>query len=123
MTALRVLIVDDLEDNGELLTEALSLRGYEARYAKDGASALALVETFTPDIAILDILMPDMNGYELGKRLKERPELARLALIAITGFERSSGPAEAAGFHGHVVKPVTLAKLEETIRDARARVI
>jgi len=121
VSELRVLIVDDLEDNGELLAEALSLRGYAAQYARDGASALALVETFTPDVAILDVLMPDMNGYELGKQLRARPGLEGVCLIAITGFERDPTPAQAAGFHGHVIKPVTLKKLEETIREARVR--
>ncbi|CAN5887227.1 N/A [soil metagenome] len=117
MAALRVLIVDDLEDNGELLCDALLMRGYEARYVRDGAAALSLAPEFAPHIAILDVLMPDIDGYELGRRLRELPGHEKICLIAITGFDRDKGAATAAGFHGHVMKPVTLDRLEQAVRD------
>jgi CheY-like chemotaxis protein len=116
VTALRVLIVDDLEDNGELLCAALQMRGYEARYARDGAAALALAVDFAPHVAILDVLMPDINGYELGRQLRELPGQAKLCLIAISGFDRDARGAKAAGFHGHMIKPFTLDRLEQAVR-------
>lgn len=120
MEALRVLIVDDLEDNGELLCDALQLRGYQCKYARDGATALSTASELLPQIAILDVLMPDMSGYDLGRRLRELPGLQNICLIAISGFDRDAGAAAAAGFHGHVIKPVTLDRLEETLRSGYA---
>jgi CheY-like chemotaxis protein len=113
---LRVLIVDDLEDNGELLCDALGMRGYTARYARDGASALTIAPDFAPQIAILDVLMPDMGGYELGRRLRALPGLEKICLIAITGFDRDERRAKEEGFHGHVLKPVSLDRLEQALR-------
>jgi len=118
VNALRVLVVDDYEDNGEMLAEALGARGYNTRWVTDAAGALAIAGDFRPDIAVLDILLPDMNGYDLGRKLHAMPGLERVCLIAITGFSRDPGEARAAGFHGHVLKPVSLAKLEVAIGDS-----
>jgi CheY-like chemotaxis protein len=114
--SLRILIVDDLEDNGVLLCDALQMRGFEARYAPDGATALALAPDFAPHIAILDVLMPEMDGYELGRRLRALPGHEKICLIAISGFDRDAGAARAAGFHGHVMKPMTLDRVEQAVR-------
>ena len=84
------------------------------------AAALTEAPAFEPDVAVLDILLPDMNGYELGRRLAAVPGLNGLCLVAITGFARDPSEARAAGFHGHVMKPVSLDKLEATIRECLA---
>ncbi|MGE0400735.1 MAG: response regulator [Kofleriaceae bacterium] len=117
---LRILIVDDYEDNGTVLAAALEARGHVVAFVQDAASALEQAAAFRPDVAILDILLPDMNGYELGRRLHRTPGLERLCLIAMTGFSRDPSEARAAGFHGHVMKPVTLATLEATIEECLA---
>lgn len=121
MDPVRVLIVDDLEDNGELLCDALTARGYTCRYACDGASALLFAAELAPQVAILDVLMPDMDGYELGRRLRKLPGLENVCLIAITGFDRDPNHALEAGFDGHAIKPVTLDKLVTTMTEALAK--
>lgn len=120
MRPLRVLIVDDYEDNGSVLADALEARGYETRFVADAATALADAPSFAPQIAILDVLLPDMSGYELGKKLRALPGLEKLCLIAITGYSRDPADARAAGFHGHILKPVTLDNLEDAIRQCLA---
>ena len=116
-TGVRVLIVDDNEDAAELLGRALSVWGQVVRVAHDGPSALRIVETFTPDLALLDIGLPVMDGYELARRLRALPALAGVRLVAVTGYgqDRDREAAEQAGFHEHVVKPVTLAVLDQVL--------
>jgi CheY-like chemotaxis protein len=112
--SLRVLVVDDNEDAAGLLAKALTRLGQVVRVAHDGPSALKAVETFTPDLALLDIGLPAMDGYELARRLRTLPALAGVRLVAVTGYGqvRDREAAEQAGFHEHVVKPVNLAMLE-----------
>jgi len=116
---MRVLIVDDNEDAAGLLERALSIWGQVVRVAHDGPSALRIVETFMPDVALLDIGLPAMDGYELARRLRAMPALAGLRLVAVTGYGQASDrqAAEAAGFHEHVVKPVSLAVLKRVMSD------
>lgn len=110
----RVLVVDDNVDAAELLAASLALMGHETRIAHDGPSALALVSSFEPQVAVLDIGLPVMDGYELGRRLRAIPGLASLRLIALTGYGQASDRKRSAdaGFDLHLVKPVELAKLE-----------
>ena len=111
-----VLVVDDNEDAGAMLKEALEALGYRVELAHDGPSALRIAETFRPDIALLDIGLPVMDGYELAVRLRA---IGRepLRLIAVTGYgqpndrERSAS----AGFEVHLVKPLDLERLERAI--------
>jgi CheY-like chemotaxis protein len=114
------LIVDDHEDNGSVLADALELRGHATRFVPDAATALAEAPAFAPHIAIVDILLPDMNGYELGKKLRSLPGLESVCLLAISGFTRDPENARAAGFHGYVMKPITLDKLEAAIHQCLA---
>ena len=105
----RVLVVDDNEDAAELLAEALRAAGYEARVAFDGPSGLELGRTWKPEIAVLDIGLPVMDGYELAERLRElSPPPVRL--LALSGYAQPGdrARARAAGFHEHLVKPVDL---------------
>jgi CheY-like chemotaxis protein len=117
----RVLVVDDHRDTADTLAEALSLSGYTARAAYDGSSALALAREFRPDLAMLDIGMPGMDGYELARRLRAGPETAGTHLVAFTGYgeELRRRHAEAAGgatFEQYLVKPVDLAQVIGAIR-------
>jgi CheY-like chemotaxis protein/two-component sensor histidine kinase len=106
---LRVLVVDDNEDGVEMLHLMLTHMGYETRKARNGLEALDVAKAFHPHIALLDIGLPVMDGYELAERLRAMPHLAGLYLIAVTGYGQESDRERAwsAGFNQHLVKPVT----------------
>ena len=115
--AKRVLVVDDNEDSAELLCEMLKWVGHEVAVAHDGPSALAQVDRFVPEVAVLDIGLPVMDGYELGKRLHELPRGAACRLIALSGYgqDRDRARSQAAGFEAHLVKPVDAQRLLQVI--------
>jgi CheY-like chemotaxis protein len=105
---LRVLVVDDNVDAANTLAMNLKLMGHETRVAFDGEQALDLVVGFMPDRVLLDIGLPGADGYEVAKRLRRIPALARCGIAAVTGYgsdeDRRKG-AEA-GFDAYFVKPV-----------------
>jgi signal transduction histidine kinase/ActR/RegA family two-component response regulator len=105
---LRVLVVDDNEPTTAMLALALRRSGCEVATALDGPSALEAAERLRPTIALLDLGLPVMDGFELAQRLRERPWASGLRLIAISGYSRAEDRelALAAGFDRHVVKPV-----------------
>ncbi|MGN6107268.1 MAG: hybrid sensor histidine kinase/response regulator, partial [Kofleriaceae bacterium] len=111
----RVLVVDDNPDALSLLADALESRGYLTARAHDGPSALAVASQVHPEIALLDIGLPVMDGYELARRLHERDRAVKL--VAVTGygqpgdFERT----QQAGFSAHLVKPISLDAVQATI--------
>jgi signal transduction histidine kinase/CheY-like chemotaxis protein len=109
----RILVVDDNEDAADLLGESLTLHGHEIRLVADGPSALAVAKDFRPEIALLDIGLPGMDGYELGMRLRDLPGLADVRLIAVTGYGQESDRRRSAeaGFDCHLVKPVDVERL------------
>ncbi|HXI59781.1 MAG TPA: ATP-binding protein, partial [Polyangia bacterium] len=109
----RVLVVDDNVDAAESLAEMLEILGYQAKAAHDGFVALELAVTFRPDICLLDIGLPVMNGYELAPRLRSALGGNETRLIAVTGYGQDSDRRRAreAGFDAHVVKPVSLDEL------------
>lgn len=109
----RVLVVDDNEDAAELLREILSCLGHCVEVAYDGPTALKLAESFRPDVALLDIGMPIMNGYELAARLRQGSSPAP-RLIAITGYGKEA-VAGSEGFDQHLMKPFDVNKLRELI--------
>jgi two-component system, chemotaxis family, CheB/CheR fusion protein len=106
--ARRILIADDNKDAAETLGMFLELSGHEIHLAHSGAQALALASQLKPDVAVLDIGMPDMNGYEVAKRIRREPWGAGLTLIALTGWGQDSDKqrAQEAGFDHHCTKPV-----------------
>ncbi|CAN5241353.1 hypothetical protein BH24PSE2_BH24PSE2_18580 [soil metagenome] len=112
-----VLVVDDNHDAAIMLAEVLKAAGHRVEVAHDGPSALALVEHFRPDIALLDIGLPVMDGYELAARIREKVG-KRARLFAVTGYSLDQDRARSreAGFERHLVKPVAL----ETLLDAVA---
>jgi PAS domain S-box-containing protein len=115
--ARRILIVDDNEDAVMLLGDALSSAGHEVRTALDPAGALEIARAFRPEVAILDIGLPDMDGYELASRLRGEPGAAKLHLIALTGYGQQSDRVRSAqaGFDVHFVKPVDIRRLSDVI--------
>jgi CheY-like chemotaxis protein len=113
-TPLRVLAVDDSADTASSLAMLLRLWGHEARTARDGPAALAAAAEFAPEVALLDLGLPRMDGYELGRRLRELPGLGRLLLVALTGYADAEyrRRSAAAGFAFHLVKPPDPSELE-----------
>jgi len=100
-----------------MLAELLAAVGYLTRYAQDGLRALQLAEEFEPHVAILDIGLPVMDGYELARRFGEHPRTSQVRLVALTGHGRRQDldRSLAAGFLAHLVKPVDLAQLRSVL--------
>ncbi|MBX3467098.1 MAG: response regulator [Planctomycetes bacterium] len=122
--ALRLVVVDDNEDAAQLLAELLRLAGHDVTVAHDCARALAAVEERRPDVAILDLGLPVMDGWELAALIRARLGDAAPGLIALTGYGQEGDRARsaAAGFGSHLVKPVGVAELFEAVAAAaRAR--
>jgi PAS domain S-box-containing protein len=117
--ALRVLIVDDNSDAREMLAEALELQGHEPHTAPDAEAALMLAPQIKPDLALLDIGLPGMDGHELGRRLRALPGLSELQLVALTGYGQASDRerSRAAGFQAHLVKPVDLSAITRLVAE------
>ena len=104
----RVLVVDDNVDAADSLRLVLDLQGHETEVAYDPASALVAVERFAPDCVLLDIGLPDIDGYETARRIRALPGGDRMRLIAVTGWGQTEDKqrARAAGFDAHLTKPV-----------------
>ena len=121
-TSLRVLVVDDNVDAAEVLREGLETSGHRVSIALDGPSALGEAAAFAPEVAVLDIGLPGMDGYELARRLRRSYPLMRL--IALTGYGQKSDidAAIRAGFDAHCTKPISLAALLEQIERRRTMV-
>lgn len=117
--ALSIVLVDDNVDSAEMMRDLLEALGHSVELAHDGASALALPGQGAPDVMILDIGLPDMDGSELARRLRAMPALAATRLVAHTGYGAPHDRAKtsAAGFDFHLVKPVSMADLESALRD------
>jgi CheY-like chemotaxis protein len=113
----RILVVDDNEDSADMLAAVLEGRGHELRVAHDPETALRIAVEFAPNVAFLDLGLPEMDGYELATRLRALPGLAELRLIALTGFSQASAREKSreAGFDHHLVKPVQLQAIEASL--------
>ena len=107
-TPRRVLVVDDNQDVADSLTIILRQQGHEVRAAHDGLAALKLAQGYKPQVVLLDIGLPGLDGYEVARRLRALPELQGALLIALTGYGQPEArrTALSAGFDVHLVKPV-----------------
>jgi signal transduction histidine kinase len=116
----RVLVVDDNHDAADMLSAMLMGWGHDARPAYESETALALAEEFEPEIALLDLGLPGMDGYTLGERLRSRPWACALVLVAVTGRGQEDDRARTrnAGFNDHLVKPVALEGLRSVINSS-----
>lgn len=114
---LRVLLADDNQDAADSLAMLLTLSRHEVRVAHGGLEALEIATTFRPEVALLDLGMPEMDGYALARALREAPWAARLRLIALTGrgLEEDKVRTKAAGFDHHLIKPVNPEALEQLL--------
>lgn len=104
----RILVVDDEPDSALTLAMLLQLRGHHADVAHDGAEALRQADAVEPDVVLLDIGLPGMDGYEVCRRLRERPRGRSMFIVALTGWgqEEDRRRTREAGFDLHLVKPV-----------------
>lgn len=118
----RVLIVDDNQDAANSLAMLLEIDGHEVKVAYDGRSALPLAATFQPEVALLDIGMPDMDGYALARALRQTPAGATIYLVAVTGWgqQEDRQRSNAAGFDEHLTKPVDPEALTALLTNLRA---
>jgi len=121
----RVLIVDDNPQNLKLARILLSGEGFEVRTTGDAEEALRVLDEFTPDVILMDIQLPGMDGLELTRRLKADPARRHIAIIALTAYamKGDAEKAKAAGCDGYVVKPIDTEALPITVAEhiARAR--
>lgn len=110
----RVLVVDDSQDGADSLGLILQALGAQASVAYDGESALALLDSFKPDIILLDIGMPGMNGYDVARRIRAERAFDQVLLVALTGYgqEEDRRRCAEAGFDHHLVKPLEVSALE-----------
>jgi CheY-like chemotaxis protein len=106
--ARRVLIVDDSVDSAETLARLLRMGGHDIQVAFDGSSALGVAATFVPDIVLLDIGLPGVDGYQIGRQLRQLPGLGGTFIVAVTGYgqEEDRTRSREAGFDRHLTKPV-----------------
>jgi CheY-like chemotaxis protein len=107
-SSLRVLVVDDNRDSAATLGMLLRVMGNEVRTAHDGLEAVGVADEFRPDVAVLDIGLPRLNGYDVARRIRQQPWGRGMILIAVTGWGQDSDREQSreAGFDHHLVKPV-----------------
>jgi two-component system CheB/CheR fusion protein len=117
----RIVIVEDNSDSREILHELLTEAGFECHAASTGPAALELIAKIRPVIAILDVGLPEMDGFEVARRLRSDAQNDEICLIAMTGYGRASdrAMAKSVGFDQHLVKPVDPAVLLELMGTLR----
>jgi two-component system, chemotaxis family, CheB/CheR fusion protein len=119
----RILVADDNHDMADSLCDLLRLLGYEAQAAYDGLEALQKVESFCPDVVVLDIAMPGLNGYDVARHLRAVPALQDALLVAVTGYGQMLDRVMSvlAGIDHHLVKPLNTEALVKLIKAHLAR--
>jgi CheY-like chemotaxis protein len=119
----KILVVDDNIDAADTLALLLQLEGHHAEAVYESVQALEKARIFKPQVVLLDIGLPGMNGYELAERLRSMPELSATRLIALTGYGKSEDfqRTKAAGFDDHLVKPVDGATLKQALAENATR--
>ena len=119
--ARHILIIEDNDDTRQMLHETLAFSGHDVREARDGASGLALAAEAQPDVALIDIGLPDVDGYEVARRMRAAPGGRRVGLIAITGYGQPEDQRRAyeAGFDAHLTKPVAPERLKQVMAGLR----
>ena len=117
----RILVIEDTEDNRQILRDLLTAAGYEIFEATDGATGVAMAAEKRPDLILMDIQLPVIDGYEATRRIKADPALRSIPVIAVTSYALSGDEEKAreAGCDGYVAKPFSprqmLAKVREVI--------
>jgi CheY-like chemotaxis protein len=114
---LKVLVVDDNPDTVLSFTMLLKASGHDVRAAHDGPTAVQVALDYRPDVVLLDIGLPGLNGYEVAKRIRQQPDFKNVVLVALTGYGQNSDRQSSlqAGFDHHLVKPARLAQLQQIL--------
>jgi CheY-like chemotaxis protein len=112
----RILLVDDNEDARELLAGLLELQGYRIEAASDADGALEIAARFQPQIVVLDLGLPEVDGWELARRLRKVDGLTAVRIVALTGYgsERDRERSREAGIDVHLLKPVEISQLTKS---------
>jgi two-component system, cell cycle response regulator DivK len=115
----RILVIDDHEDNRRILHDLLTNAGYEVVAAATGEDGVALAETRAPALILMDIQLPDIDGYEATRRIKRHPALRNIPVIAVTSYALSGDDAKAlaAGCDAYIAKPFSPRALLAKVRD------
>jgi CheY-like chemotaxis protein len=113
----RILVVDDNKDSADSLSIMLKIIGMDVHTAYDGLEAVEAAAAFKPDVVLLDIGLPQLNGYEAARRIREQPWGKDMVLVAVTGWgqEEDRRRSQEAGFNAHMVKPVDPAALQQIL--------
>ncbi|MCE9553983.1 MAG: response regulator [Planctomycetes bacterium] len=117
----RILVVDDNRDSASSLAMLLKMTGHETQTAFDGLAAVETAESFRPDVVLLDIGLPRLNGYEAARKIREQPWGQTMVLVALTGWGQDDDRQKSAdaGFNAHLVKPVEYATLNKLLTELR----
>jgi CheY-like chemotaxis protein len=123
MHARRVLVVEDNLDAAETLRDLLELEGHRVEVAYDGRAALAKARSFRPDVVVCDIGLPEMNGFDVARALRDEPGPSQPTLVALTGYARPEDVARGreAGFDAHLAKPPSIEVLSHLLASAAVR--
>lgn len=119
----RLLIVEDDYDVAEMLLAFFQSKQYEVYHADSGMNGIAAAHAHFPQVILLDVMMPDIDGYETCRRLRQLPGLEKAVIAAVSGYgnEEDKRKSKEAGFDRHLVKPIGRATLEELVRSAAGR--
>ena len=122
-TRQRVLVVDDNKDSAQTLAMMLKIMGNDIRTAHDGLEAVEKAQEYLPNVILLDLGMPKLNGYDVCRRIREQTWGLNMVIIALTGWGQAEDRqrTKEAGFDHHLVKPVDVAKLKELLDEAAKR--
>ena len=114
----RILVVEDQEDNRRIIRDLLASAGYELIEAADGEAGVRLAETERPDLILMDIQLPVLDGYEATRRIKQNPDLRAIPIVVVTSYALSGDDVKAmqAGSDAYVAKPFSPRELLATIR-------
>lgn len=115
----RILVVEDTEDNRQIIRDLLSSVGYDLIEAVDGAEGVALAQSQQPDLILMDIQLPQMDGYEATRQIRAIPQLERVPIIAVTSYALSGDEAKTreAGCDAYIAKPFSPRQLLAKIRE------
>ena len=111
----RILVVDDEEDTAAIFAELLEEEGHQTLAVGNGPAALAAIRTFAPEVVLVDLGLPVMDGYEIAKRIREEHGDKKILLIAVTGYQKDAARLKQAGFDQHLIKPPDMLKLSAFI--------
>jgi CheY-like chemotaxis protein len=113
----RILIVDDNADAANSLAQVLGLDGHVTEPVYSAREALSRASSFAPEVVLLDLGLPEMDGYEVARRLRERPEFTAVRMVALTGYGQSENVRRSwdAGFDDHLTKPIDFTALDRVL--------